>query len=445
MGAPTKRVAALLATALVLAAAAGGASAAAVAPAAAAAPDVFHATDRAMDTAAAAADVDAAVDRVDGVERRSTAAARKALHFESKGGKLLANGKPFALLGVNWFGFETETALVHGLWTDQSMDSLLDAVASMGYNSLRVPLALDNLLANPLVTAFNGGVAANKQLNGKRMLDALDLLVRKAADRHLLILLDMHRLQAALWPDPLGLWYNDRHCEGDVVAAWTSLARRYCGSWNVFGADLLNEPHGANWGSGVHADDWRMAAERLGNAVVEVCPRLMIFVEGVGNPPVTPVVGPDWAFWGENLAGVCRHPVRLSDPSRLVYSPHVYGPSVARMDYFEDGRFPANLDAVWEAHFGSVLGCSDAAMVLGEFGGDAGMAKDRQMQERLVGWMRARGVGGFVWALNPNSGDTKGVLKGDWRTVDTVKKRIYGRLHATDVRRALADRKRHHG
>lgn len=359
---------------------------------------------------------------------------QRPISFVSKDGKLYANGKPFTFVGVNWFGFETETALVHGLWTDQSMDSLLDTAASLGYNSLRVPLALDNLLANPVITAYNGGVAANKQLEGKRMLDALDMLVKKAADRHLLILLDMHRLEAALWPDPLGLWYNARHCEGDVMAAWMALARRYCAAWNVIGADLLNEPHGANWGSGVREDDWRMAAERLGNAVLGVCPRLLIFVEGVGNPPSTPVVGPDWAFWGENLAGACDHPVRLSNPERLVYSPHVYGPSVARMDYFEDSKYPANLDAVWEAHFGKVTSCSKAAMVMGEFGGDTEIAKDLQFQQRIVGWMLNRGVGGFVWALNPNSGDTKGIVGDDWKTPVEEKKRLYSRLQATSVK-----------
>ncbi|KAK1869239.1 hypothetical protein I4F81_011718 [Pyropia yezoensis] len=314
------------------------------------------------------------------------------------------------------------------------MDSLLDSVVRLGYNSLRVPLALDHVEANPLVTAFNGGVAANKELDGARMLDALDLLVQKAADRSLLVLLDMHRLDAAVWPDAMGLWYNEAHCEGDLIAAWTMLARRYCGAWNVVGADLLNEPHGANWGSGVYGDDWRLAAERLGDAVLATCPRLLIFVEGVGNPPVTPIVGPNWAFWGGNLAAACTHPVRLNQPDRLVLSPHVYGPSVAAMDYFEDAAYPTNLEDIWEAHFGHTLSCADGAVVVGEFGGDAARADDLAFQRRLVGWMQARGVGGFVWALNPNSGDTKGVLADDWKTADKVKAEVYRRLSVSDVR-----------
>lgn len=439
MGGVTKRVSGLAAAAVAVAAlATGGVVAAPPRAMAEPAAPVVHGSDAALPPRSAApvdADMDGAASAGGASARLARSwRSRPRVDFASKDGKLYANGKPFTLVGVNWFGFETDTALVHGLWTDQSMDSLLDTVAALGYNSLRVPLALDNLLANPVVTAYNGNVAANKQLDGKRMLDALDMLVKKAADRHLLILLDMHRLEAALWPDPKGLWYNERHSEGDVRAAWMALARRYCAAWNVIGADLINEPHGANWGSGVREDDWRMAAERLGNAVLDVCPRLLIFVGGVGNPPVTPIVGPDWAFWGENLAGACAHPVRLSNPARLVYSPHVYGPSVSWMDYFADRAYPANLDAVWEAHFGKVTSCSAAAMVLGEFGGDTEVAKDLQFQRRLVGWMRNRGVGGFVWALNPNSGDTKGIVGDDWKTPVAHKKRLYSKLPASSVK-----------
>lgn len=436
MSAFTVRVAGLAAAVAVAAAVTtGGSAAAAPRLAAASAEPVVHGANPEGPAPPATEPVDGGA-MAGGSSRVAKAGCNtkgRAVEFLSKGGKLYANGKPFTLLGVNWFGFETETALVHGLWKGQSMDSLLDKVASLGYNSLRIPLALDNLLANPVVTAYNSGVEANRALDKKRMLDALDMLVKKAAARNLLILLDMHRLEAALWPDPLGLWYSPKHPEGDVVAAWKALAGRYCGSWNVFGADLLNEPHGANWGSGVRGDDWRMAAERLGNAVLSVCPRLLIFVEGVGNPPATPVVGPDWAFWGENLAAACSHPVRLSRPDRLVYSPHVYGPSVARMDYFADRNFPSSLDAVWEAHFGKVTSCSKAAMVLGEFGGDTGVAADLQLQERLVGWMLNRGIGGFVWALNPNSGDTKGILEDDWKTPVGKKRALYGRIKGTSV------------
>ena len=55
-----------------------------------------------------------------------------------------------------------------------------------------------------------------------------------------------------------------------------------------------------------------------------------------------------------NLAGVARAPVRLADQTRLVYSPHVYGPGVYEQPYFCDAHFPANMGAIWDRHFGAV-------------------------------------------------------------------------------------------
>jgi aryl-phospho-beta-D-glucosidase BglC (GH1 family) len=51
------------------------------------------------------------------------------------------------------------------------------------------------------------------------------------------------------------------------------LAQRYANNSTVIGADLHNEPHGsACWGCGDNATDWRLAAERAGNAIHTVNP-----------------------------------------------------------------------------------------------------------------------------------------------------------------------------
>lgn len=97
-----------------------------------------------------------------------------------------------------------------------------------------------------------------------------------------------------------------------------------CGQWNVFAADLQNEPHASSWGKGDPATDWGLAAGRLGNHVLQACPRWMIFVEGVGFEPGAPGMDSGGAgiWWGENLAGAKVKHVPLSDMSKLVYSPH---------------------------------------------------------------------------------------------------------------------------
>ena len=46
-------------------------------------------------------------------------------------------------------------------------------------------------------------------------------------------------------------------------------ACRYLSAWNVFAVDLKNEPHdAATWGDGNPKTDWRLAAQRLGDAVL---------------------------------------------------------------------------------------------------------------------------------------------------------------------------------
>ena len=94
--------------------------------------------------------------------------------------------------------------------------------------------------------------------------------------------------------------------------------------------DLQNEPAEAKWGSGDPKDDWALGAADLGNHLLARCPRWLVMVEGVAGDPgaydgATRYRGDAAArgmFWGENLRGASAHPVALSDPTKLVYSPH---------------------------------------------------------------------------------------------------------------------------
>ena len=68
---------------------------------------------------------------------------------------------------------------------------------------------------------------------------------------------------------------------------------------------------------------------------------------------------------GENLATAGMDPPRLPIANHLIYSPHVYGPGVGHeMPYFEakggEGAgaaagFPANMEAIWDAHWGYLV------------------------------------------------------------------------------------------
>ena len=65
-----------------------------------------------------------------------------------------------------------------------------------------------------------------------------------------------------------------------------------------------------------------MAAERCGNAILDVHPKWLVVVEGVESACGLRT------WWGGNLSGCAAAPVRLKVQGALVYSAHDYAASV---------------------------------------------------------------------------------------------------------------------
>eukprot|EP00966_Prymnesium_polylepis_P015288 353602-Prymnesium_polylepis.4 len=158
--------------------------------------------------------------------------------FTATRGSLHLNGKKLHLKGLSWFGFEGDNAVVDGLW-QHSVDSYLDVLVANQFNALRVPLALNNVLNNPVPS--KSMLSAEPTFVGEDSLWLLEMIVMRAAQKGILVLLDMHRLNSSLWPDPRGLWYNDHVTLETLKSSWIALAQRFCRHWNVFGADVFNE------------------------------------------------------------------------------------------------------------------------------------------------------------------------------------------------------------
>ena len=101
----------------------------------------------------------------------------------------------------------------------------------------------------------------------------MDKVVQYCGQIGLRIILDRHR------PDSGGqseLWYTSAYSEARWISDWQMLANRYKGNSTVVGADLHNEPHGsACWGCGNQQTDWRLAAQRAGNAILNRESRLV--------------------------------------------------------------------------------------------------------------------------------------------------------------------------
>jgi endoglucanase len=273
---------------------------------------------------------------------------------------------------------------------------------------------------------------------GLTPLQILDKVIDYAGTKGMRVFLDRHRPTTAI---QTALWYNAATPESLWISDMQMLATRYKGNPTVVGIDLHNEPHaegtepqsaGACWGCGDTARDWRLAAERAGNAVLQSNPDWLIIVEGVsclsgGNPNIGDNI-PDapCGWWGGNLSGAQQFPVRLSKPNKLVYSAHEYGISVFHQTWFDDAAFPNNLPAIWNSMWGYLVQQNIAPVLIGEFGSTLADPKDTTWMNALMRYMGTgtSGMSFTYWSWNPDSGDTGGIVQDDWVTVNQNKQTI---------------------
>ncbi len=334
-------------------------------------------------------------------------------------------GASVQLTGVNWFGFESDTMTPHGLWARGYKD-MMDQMADLGFNTIRLPFSSEMLHATG--TASGIDTSKSPDLAGLTPLQVMDKIVAYAEEIGLRVILDHHRSSAGTGTSSNGLWYDGQHSEAQWIADWQMLAQRYADNAAVIGADLHNEPYNGTWGDG-GVNDWARAATAAGNAIGDVNQNWLIFVEGIGT-----YEGSNY-WWGGNLMGVRDHPVTLDVANKLVYSTHDYPNSVHAQPWFETADFPANLPAKFREMWGYIYEEGIAPVYVGEFGTKLVDPKDAPWLEALTAYLGGdldndgtrdiaageTGPSWTYWSWNPNSGDTGGILKSDWTTVETAK------------------------
>jgi endoglucanase len=315
-----------------------------------------------------------------------------------------ANGHTVRLTGINWFGLETANYAPHGLW-QRSMDSILDQIKALGFNTIRVPFCSQMFDAGAMPNGID--TALNPDLVGKTAPQILDILITKAGTRGLRVILDRHR------PGSDGqseLWYTAQYSEQRWISDWVMLAQQYKSNPTVVAFDLHNEPHGtATWGDGSMTTDWRAAATRAGNAILAVHADALLIVEGIE------AYANNYYWWGGNLRGATTAPVQLSSPNHVIYSPHDYPASLYAQPWFADPTYPANLAGVWTQTWGGLA--ANAPILVGEFGTKLETESDRKWLQALAQYIGTGGLSFTYWSFNPNSGDTGGIVGDDWVTV----------------------------
>lgn len=393
------------------------------------------------------------------------------------------NGNEVWLTGANWFGFNCTENCAHGLYATD-VDEFLSTVADHGINLIRLPISTELLIswqegkplasksvnaANDEYTKINPDFCESDGKTLKNSMEIFDVIMGKMKKYGLKVMIDVHSPASHNSGHNYNLWYYSSDAsDGDTMAigeyskepiTWdmwkdsiTWLADKYSNDDTIIGYDLKNEPHGkrgysgtscpkdiAKWDDSTDLNNWAYSATECANSVLKVNPNALIFIEGVEQYPKTekgytydtadiwgasgdasPWYG---AWWGGNLRGVKDYPITPdSGTSQIVYSPHDYGPSVYNQTWFaKDFTTQTLLDDYWYDTWAYINDQNIAPLLIGEWGGHMDGAENQKWMTLLRDYMIDNHINHTFWCLNPNSGDTGGLLGYDFKTWDDEK------------------------
>ena len=230
----------------------------------------------------------------------------------------------------------------------------------------------------------------------------------------------------------------------------TWLAEQYANDDTILAYDLKNEPHGkrgydgstcpsnmAKWDNSTDKNNWKYSSEECAKSILKVNPHALILIEGIEQSPMfdrnstwdtpdkfQPKEGEErWfgAWWGGNLRGVKDLPV-LPESGQIVYSPHDYGPSVYAQSWFaKDFSTETLLKDYWYDTWAYINDKDIAPLLIGEWGGHMDDGPNQKWMELLRDYMIENHINHTFWCINPNSGDTGGLLDSTFMNWDADK------------------------
>ena len=361
------------------------------------------------------------------------------------------NGNEVWLTGANWFGFNCSENCPHYLWSADA-DDCLDEIADRGINVIRFPISTELILSwmngTPnKVSSFSANADPAYRINadfceadGKTPVDSMqvfDIMMRKCKERGIKAFIDIHSPHTDNSGHNYNLWYGKETADGTMVTTelWIEslvwIAEKYKNDDTLIGYDLKNEPHGkgqegvlaAKWDGSTDENNWAYAATKCAEAILDVNPNALIFIEGVEQSMSGAMEGDYWgmpdrrdnspyigAWWGGNFRGAREYPiVPKQGTSQIVYSPHDYGPSVFAQTWFDkDFTEQTLLDDYWYETWAWINAEDVAPQLIGEWGGH--MEGDNLKWMLLLrDYMIKNHINHTFWCLNTNSGDTGGL------------------------------------
>lgn len=353
------------------------------------------------------------------------------------------NNNPVWLTGANWFGFNTSERVFHGLWS-VNMETTLDSIASRGINILRVPISTELIKEwqNGIYVPISVNTAANPDLVGATSLDVFDAFLAHSKQIGMKVLLDVHSAEADNSGHVAPLWFKGSITPEDFYSTWEWITQRYVNDDTIIAFDLENEPHGkpwsdqtfAKWDNSTDDNNWKHACETASNRILDINPNMLVMCEGIESFPKD---GVTWSsndeddyynnWWGGNLRAVKTLPIDLgARQSQFMYSPHDYGPLVFQQDWFYPGFDKNTLyNDVWKDNWMFIHEEGISPLLLGEWGGFMDGGDNEKWMVAIRDLIIENRLHHTFWCINPNSGDTGGLLNNDWTTWDEEKYSLF--------------------
>lgn len=313
-------------------------------------------------------------------------------------------------------------------------------MAERGINILRVPISTQLLLEwknGQAATSSAVNTWANPALKDKTTLQVFDAFLGVAEKYGIKVMLDVHSAEADNSGHIHPVWWKGAITTEQFYSAWEWVTARYRNNDTLVAMDVKNEPHGkqsdsprAKWDGSTDQDNFKYTCETAGKRILAINPHVLVLCEGI---EIYPKDGANWSstsaadyhgmWWGGNLRGARKHPVQLgSHQDQLVYSPHDYGPLVYQQPWFQGEWSRTTLERdVWDPNWLYLHKDGIAPLFIGEWGGHLDNGPNQKWMTALRDLIVENGIHQTFWCINPNSGDTGGLLGYDWATWDEAK------------------------
>lgn len=324
-----------------------------------------------------------------------------AAFFSVFNGDIMMDDRAIELRGISWYGAEMNNLVVEGLWA-YPIDHYLDLLTSLSFNALRLPFSVDMMYYHNNTIPGMDLISADPSIAGLTSLEIMDVIFQKCQKRGIVVLLDCHRVSMRS-PSPSWTIPGNHYFTEDVfVETWIQVYQHFSVYPNLIGFEIYNEPH-----NGTPMRDFISIILRL----LEKIPDVLFFIDGVE--------------WGHDFRDLRYDNPLLSYASRIIYGPHIYGPTLTPLMQYTESY----VQYLYDQFFGFLKTEADASICITEWGYNENNANDATWAELFAEYLIHRNITNqFFWSLNPNGKDIKGILQPDWLTLSQSKMDLVRRV-----------------